>query len=53
MRTFVLVVALLAPLLMLDPGGFGGLMVLGLLFLLLRGVWLFSGDLQRMGSRRR
>ena len=53
MRKLAIVAVGLALLLVFDPGAFGGLMILALPLLWLRGVWLFSGDLKRMGGRRR
>jgi len=53
MRVFAAVAIVLVLLLVFDPGAFGGLMILVLPFLYLRGVWRFAGDLRSLRGPRR
>ena len=48
-----LAVAVVGLLAVVDLGALGGLMILALPFLYLRGVWRFAGDLRRLGRPRR
>jgi len=53
MRKFVALAILLAVIWLVQPGAIGGLMILALPLLYLRGVWRFAGDIRRVGSNRR
>jgi hypothetical protein len=52
-RKFVAIAILLAVIWLVQPAAMGGLMILALPFLYLRGVWRFAGDIRRLGSNRR
>lgn len=52
MRKFVAVAILLAVIWLVQPGAIGGLMILVLPLLYLRGVWRFAGDIRRLGNNR-